>query len=103
MTIKAFKRPGQLTTENVLLAANIEDFTRPLVANPVLDGRLITQIQVLSTAPKKIPHLLNRAWVGWIVTNQNANSNVWVSSNTDNDKFITLSSSANVTIDIYIF
>lgn len=103
MTIKAFRRPGQLTTENVLLAANIEDFTRQLVVNPILDGRHFTRIALTAATPKEIPHTLGRAWIGWFATNQNANANVWVSSNDNNQTYLTLSSSANVTIDIYIF
>lgn len=103
MTINAFKRPGQLTTESVLLAANIEDFTRQLVINPLLDGRQITKIVLTASVPKKIPHSFSRPWVGWIVTNQNANANIWAPAATDNSTYLTLTSSANVTIDIYIF
>jgi hypothetical protein len=103
MTIKSFKRPGQLSTENVLLAANIEDFTRQLVINPLLDGRHFVKIDLTSSTPKLIPHTLGRPWVGWIVVNQNANANVWVSSNNNNQTNLTLRSNANVTIYIFIF
>lgn len=103
MAIKAFRRPGQMTTETVLLAANIEDFTRQLVLNPLLDGRVISTIALTASVPSTIPHSLGRDWLGWLVINKNANANVWVSATTNKDRGITLTASANVTIDLYIF
>ena len=85
---------------------NTEEFTRRVSAVPLLDGRLIKDIQLTGGTAKKIAHKLGRVYVGWILTRLTAIAQDHPKdnrTNTDNDKFIELTSTSNAVIDIWIF
>jgi hypothetical protein len=101
--LKAFRKPGTLTDEGTRLANSIDDYTRQLTQNPLLDGRLIERVSITASA-QNLAHGLNRPWRGWIITRRNGTASVYENSTqADNTKFITLVGSGSVTVDIYIF
>ena len=79
----------------------LQDIITNLNSNPLINGRLLKNIDVLSTADKTIDHGLGRIPNGYIVVSKLANCDlIFKSSNT---LTITLRSSASTTISIWIF
>lgn len=90
-------------SEDVMkLQERLQEFFVPFVQCPLIDGTLLTGVQ-LSTAPKSVEHKLNRAPLGYIITRKNANENVWESSQALPARFLTLTATGAVTVDIWIF
>ena len=101
--IKAFRKPPQNTPELSGLATAIDDYTRPLTLNPLLDYRLLPRIKV-STAKIDIAHSLGRPWVGWMVVRTDGAVLVYEAPKQANpSQFISLVANGLATIDLYIF
>lgn len=81
---------------------NVVGAINNIVKNPFLDGVLLTQVS-LSASPSNVAHKLKRDYQGFIITNINANANVWVSATTEKASFIKLTASANCIVDIWVF
>ena len=81
---------------------NIVGLVNNITKNPFLDGVLIQNVD-LSATQKAVPHKLNRAYVGFFITNINANANVWVSASDDKAAFIKLTASGTCIVDIWVF
>ena len=69
----------------------------------LLDGRLITNIEITSASIKEVEHGFQRDLRGWIVVRKNANANVWESVSNLPKRPLNLNSSANVTISLWVF
>ncbi len=69
--------------------------------NPLLGGIVLEDVAV-SASPVRVPHLLGRAPVGFLVIGQTANVVVWNSA-AANDVALTLTASATATVDILVF
>lgn len=74
----------------------------PILALPVLAGNQINSIVLTATTPKAINHLLQRMPQGWFVVDKNASAVIWRSSPWTTTT-LTLESSANVTINIWVY
>lgn len=73
----------------------------PLLASPSLNGRALNNIQ-LSVGSNTIPHGLGAAQQGWYLTDQNAASQIFRSS-PFNAQNLVLTSSAQVTVNLWVF
>ena len=103
MSIKAFRKPPQTSPELTQLATAVDDYTRPLTQNPVLDSRIIQRIKV-STTKIDIAHSLGRPWVGWwVVRNDGAVVVYEAPVQADRNKYISLVGNGLSTVDLYIF
>jgi hypothetical protein len=74
----------------------------PILALPILAGNQINGIILTATIPLAINHLLQRNPQGWFLVDNNADAVVW-RTQPFNKNTITLESSANATVDIYIY
>lgn len=74
----------------------------PLLAKPLLNGVLLKNIALEMNVPKAINHLLQRLPQGWILVDQDASANVWRAAEFNN-LTLTLESSADVTISLWVF
>lgn len=99
MTLKAFRETFQEDAHNINLQAAVRDAFKPLTSNQLLDGVLIKGIAISST--KVIPHGLQRAVQGWIVTRIKSSAVIYEVKS--DDSFITLTSTSPAVIDLYIF
>lgn len=81
---------------------NIVQPLNQLLKIPLLDGTLLKDV-ALGTTSTAVPHKLNRAYIGFIITKINANSVVWISNTSDPSTYINLQASAGVTVDIWVF
>lgn len=101
--IRAFRKPAQNTPELTTLANAIDDYTRPLTLNPVLDQKIIQRIKV-STTKIDISHSLGRPWVGWWVVRTDGAVLVYEAPKQANpSQYISLVANGLATVDLYIF
>lgn len=69
----------------------------------LLDGLSIQSVVLKANTELSIPHKLARKYVGYFLTNKNANANIWTSSSSENDIYLKLTASADVTVDIWVY
>lgn len=73
----------------------------PIVGNPILSGKTLTKIQLIN-GTTIINHGLGRLMQGWFITDQNALASIYRSTPL-NDSTLTLTSSAIVTVNLWVF
>lgn len=85
------------------LQENVRLFLEQLDYN-LLSGNLTEDI-VISTTTTLVPHKLDRKFMGFIITDQNADARIWrdTTSQADKTKFIPLIASSTVTIKMWVF
>lgn len=74
----------------------------PIISNQLLQGHLISSIPLVANTPKTINHTLNRMQLGWFVVDNTANTAIWRTQDL-NTKTITLESSVNTIITLWVF
>lgn len=74
----------------------------PVIALPILNGVLLTDIVLAANEPLAINHMLQRKQQGWMITDLTSNAAVWRTV-AFNALTLTLEASANVTISIWVF
>lgn len=74
----------------------------PILALPILQGNLISNISLTASTSRPINHLLGRIPIGWFLTDNDSQAVVWRSAES-NQYTITLESDANTTISIWVF
>jgi len=74
----------------------------PILALPILNGNEIDGINLVANKPQAINHLLQRMPQGWFLLDNTANTVVWRTA-TMTTTTITLESSANTTINLWVF
>jgi hypothetical protein len=74
----------------------------PFLALPILSGNQIENIILVANVPKAINHLLMKIPQGWFLVDKTSDATIWRSAIFTNTT-ITLTASANTTIDLYIF
>lgn len=90
-----------ITTELTDKNSTIQDLITTIQNNPIINGRLIKEINVVSTADKVIDHGLGRVPNGYIIVSKTTNCDLVFKSS---DKLtITLRSSANSTLSLWVF
>lgn len=102
MALKGFRKPPQSTPETQTLSNATADFTRQLENNPLLDGRILSQV-VIGTTATAISHLLNRNWVGWFIVSKTSAADIYEGTQTLRSQYLTLIASSSTTVDIYVF
>lgn len=73
-----------------------------VLALPLLGGLQLDPIVLVANVPLAVNHLLQRLPQGWVLVDINANATVWRSA-AWTQTTLTLESSANVTISIYVY
>ena len=92
--------PATLTRVLEQVQSSADGSTRRLAKLPILNGELLTGIE-LSTTPLEVPHKLSRQPRGWFIADLDADARVWRTA--WNTKTITLDASAAVTAAIWVF
>lgn len=100
--IKDFKRVVGANAEVAELQKRLLEFFVPIIANPLLDGVLLTNVAV-GTSPTKVEHKLQREIQGWIVVRNGANSVVWEPVRELTSIYVTLQATADTTVDLWVF
>jgi hypothetical protein len=81
---------------------NIINPINDLFKIPFLDGVLLQDVTIKSGA-NTINHKLNRNYLGFIVTKQNADTNFWITDDSDKNLFLKLNASSDCLIDVWVF
>ena len=81
------------------------DVLLPVTSASIIDGKLLTDLDLASGTTSIISHGLGRDIVGWIVVGKNAAQHVYdvQSSNDDPNKFLYLTAGGTVTVDLWVF
>lgn len=95
---------GALTTQldwpkaNPLWASKLN----PVLANLLIQGSQLSGIVLVANTPQSFNHFLGKNQTGWIVTDQNSSANIY-RTQPFNDSTLTLESSADVTINLWVY
>lgn len=102
MAIKDFKRISTQDETTNRLQGNIQEFFKQLTSNPLLDGNLIEDVAVSTTAVE-VNHGLGREPVGYITVKADANVTIYDTTSTTPKVTLKLTASATATVSLYIF
>ncbi len=87
----------------MLLQSGYGTKLNPLLSNPLNQGQLLTGISLIS-GTTVINHKLGRKMVGWFLTDLNASATIFRPATAPfNELTLTLTSSALVTANLYVF
>lgn len=100
MAFRELKEQHFTDADLSVMMSQLKEWAAQFKDIPFLDGRLLEDISVSTTATK-FNHGLNREPRGWFVVKANANVNVWQTS--QSKLFITLDASGSATVSIWIF
>ena len=92
---------GNLADTLSRLQTTWKSLLNPLLANQWTQGQLLTDIDLINGATT-INHKLSRQMVGWTIADQNASASIYRSQPL-NATTLTLTSSAAVTVNIWVF
>lgn len=87
--------------ELLLLQTQWTSQLNPLLANPLVNGILLKNVS-LANGVTTVNHLLGRKMQGWFITDINGAASVY-RSQPFNSLTLTLTSSAQVTVSLYVF
>jgi hypothetical protein len=74
-----------------------------LLSKPLIDGRLLNGIELLSSGSNQVNHGLGQSVRGWIVVSQNADARIWESTSDLPNTTLTLETSNDVTVNLWLF
>lgn len=101
--IKALKKVGIADQNVAKFQENVVEVLQPVLLCPLLDGVLLKSVTV-ATTPTLVEHKLGREFRGFVITNKNANANVWqTGTNPSSRRFISLQSSTAIQVDLWVF
>jgi hypothetical protein len=87
-----------------MIQDNVSNIIDPLSSKEILQGQILTKI-ALTTGTNNVAHKLNRRLLGWFIVRQRASASIYDTQDTNPspDTFLRLVTSANVTVDLYVF
>lgn len=98
--IRDFKKVAGADEDVAKLQDRLQEFFAQFIGNPLLNGVLLTNVSLSSTATN-VEHKLGRPHLGWIIVRKDANADIWESDTTKS--FVKLTADANVTVDLWVF
>jgi len=103
-----FKRFKRLDTQDEALSRvqeNVDTAIGSLPSTEIIQGRLVKNIALISSATNSVDHKLGRALIGWQIIRIRSNSIIWDTQDTNSIPQLTLNlnCSANVTVDLWVF
>lgn len=87
-----------------MIQDNVSNILDPYSSKEILQGQILQKVR-LTTGTNIVPHNLNRTLIGWFLVRQRASATIYDTQDaqTNPQTFLSLVSSANVTVDIYVF
>ena len=104
MAIKPLDEQKTGNQDLELMMQDVKKFVQPLEDNPLLDGRLIEDIEFVGITTTTINHGLGRKPIGWIIVDKAGAGNIFRGV-VMTDKLLTLANSIAVTciISVWVF
>jgi hypothetical protein len=86
------------------LHTNLNQIFTSLLSKVQLNSILLTNVQLVAGS-NQFPHTLGKKLTGWSIVRQRASSSIYDAQDTQSNPqtYLTLVSSANVTVDILVF
>jgi hypothetical protein len=105
MSLKGFKKIQAKDEELNKVQSNVEQLIEPVLNSQIINGVLLKNVILDASIVNQVSHKLGRKPQGWLIVRQRANSIIWDAqdTNTKANRTLTLSCSANVTIDLWVF
>lgn len=105
MSIKKFNRIRTEDDNADRIQDNIERFSRQFLDKEIIDGILLKDIDLVSASTNELNHSLGREIQGWIVVRQRASAIIWDDQDNNSRPELTLrlNTSADVTVDLWVF
>lgn len=105
MPIQPYKKVRTEDTVVRQIQDAVEIPLKDISSRPILDGQILTDIELTSGVDNIVDHKLQRVLTGWIVISKSAQSDVWdlQAANSRPQQFLVLRCSANVTVKIWVF
>ena len=100
--MRDFKQVNIKDFETSQLQRNTADFVQQLLDNPLLDGVLLEDIDVTTTATA-FSHGLGREPRGYIIVKANASVTIYVTTSTTPKTTLKLTGSGTATISLWVF
>lgn len=83
------------------LQSSLNDQFAAIKAVAIVDGLRLTGISLVTATVNNIPHKLGRKAIGYFITSASAGALIWNDAFTDS--VIPLHTSANITVDLWVF
>jgi len=105
MSQSSFRKIGTESFELKQVQENVEQTFKQILTNPLINGVLLRDVQLTTGSTNLVQHKLGRKALGYIVTKRSANATVFDadSKTVVEQNFLKLSTSANVTVDLWVF
>jgi hypothetical protein len=104
MALKALKTIQPKEYELDVVQRNVKEYTGQLNSNPLLSGVHLKGIVLSSSSSNTITHKLGRGYIGWFITKIKVDANIYENTTqTLPTRNIVLETTADATVDIYIF
>ncbi len=98
--MKFFRKIQATDREVQALQNQVEQVLNPVLKNILLDGVIITDIDI-STAGAEVEHKLNRKPLGWFLVDNTTESTIWRTG--WDQRIITFDASATSVFSIWVF
>jgi len=100
-----FKKVNSDNEQLNKMQENVSQALLPVLGSAILDGVLLTEIELTTGQANLIEHKLGRRPLGWIAVRKRAESTLWDNQNANllNNRTLDLRCSSNVTVDLWIF
>ena len=101
--IPAFRQIGTSIKELQRIQTSLARIFNAIQAKEILDGRLISNVSLVSSSTNSIDHGLGKPIRGWIIVGKNANATVYSSVSSTPNATLILNTTADVTISLWVF
>lgn len=103
--VKTLKKLSSENPETNKIQDNTQAALDPVLKSPLLNGTLLQNIKLQVSKNNDVDHKLNRNLRGWILVRQRAEATIWdlQDSNNLSKKTLRLRTTADVTVDIWVF
>lgn len=87
-----------------MIQDNVSNILDPYSSKEILQGQILQNVRLVSGA-NNVPHKLDRKLIGWFIVRQRAAGTIYDTQDTNSQPnlFLQLVSSANVSVDLYVF
>ena len=105
MSVRNFKKIESDDPVLNRVQQKIQDFLTPFIRSPIIDGVLITNVNLQTGQANPVEHKLDRKIQGWIAVRQRGQAQIWDAQDTNDlpTRTLDLRTDANVSVDLWIF